>query len=85
MGSLIQSVTSNITVIEGENRSLSCDVTGIPVPSVTWSKVSDGSRTEGNTRELVNVSRNDAGEYKCDASNFCGNDTKRTFLIVHCK
>ena len=85
MGSLIQSVTSNITVIEGENRNLTCDVAAIPVPSVTWTKVSHGSRTEGNTCELININRNDAGEYKCDASNLCRNDTKSTFLMVYCK
>ena len=75
----------NITVIEGENSSLTCDVSGTPMPSVSWTEVRTSDRTEGNIRSLINVSRSDAGEYKCEASNFCGNDSKRTFVIVNCK
>ena len=82
--SVVQALT-NITVIEGENSNLTCHVSGTPMPSVSWTEVRTGDHTEGNTRALVNVSRSDAGEYKCEASNFCGNDSKSTFLIVNCK
>ena len=75
----------NITVIEGENSSLSCHVSGTPMPSVSWTEVRTDVRTEGNIRSLINVSRSDAGEYKCEASTFCGNYSKRIFLIVNCK
>ena len=81
---MIQALT-NITVIEGENSTLTCHVTGTPMPSVSWTEVRTRDRTEGNIRVLVNVSRSDAGEYKCEASNFCGNDSKSTFMIVKCK
>ena len=83
-GSVIQALT-NITVIEGENSNLTCHVSGTPMPSVSWTEVRTSNRTEGNIRSLINVSRSDAGEYKCEASNFCGNDSKSTFLIVNCK
>ena len=76
---------SNITVVEGENSTLTCHVSGTPMPSVSWTEVRTGHRTEGKIQALVNVSRSDAGEYKCEASNFCGNDSKSTFLIVNCK
>ena len=82
--SVMQALT-NITVIEGENSTLTCHVSGIPLPSVSWTEVRTGGRTEGNVRSLINVSRSDAGEYKCEASNFCGNDSKSTFVIVKCK
>ena len=75
----------NITVIEGKNSTLACHVSGIPLPSVSWTEVRTGDRTDGNIRSLINVSRSDAGEYKCEASNFCGNDSKSTFVIVNCK
>ena len=75
----------NITVTEGENSTLACHVGGIPLPSVSWTEVRTGDRTQGNIRSLINVSRSDAGEYKCEASNFCGNDSKSTFVIVNCK
>ena len=82
--SVIQALI-NITVIEGENSTLACHVSGTPMPSVSWTEVRTGDRTEGNVRSLINVSRSDAGEYKCEASNFCGNDFKSTFVIVNCK
>ena len=75
----------NITVIEGENSSLTCHVSGTPMPSVSWTEVRTGDRTDGEILVLVNVSKSDAGEYKCEASNFCGNDSKSTFVIVNCK
>ena len=82
--SVIQALM-NITVIEGKNSSLTCHVSGTPMPSVSWTEVRTGDRTEGSIRSLINLSRSDAGEYKCEASNFCGNDSKSTFVIVNCK
>ena len=34
---------------------------------------------------LTNISRNNAGEYECKATNDCGNSSAGTFLIVLCK
>jgi len=75
----------NITVTEGENRTLTCNVSGSPTPSVTWTEVETGIRTMGITLELTHINRNESGEYKCEASTSCGNDTKSTFVIVQCK
>lgn len=76
---------SNFTVIEGENKTLTCNAGGFPVPSVSWIAVSTWSRSQGNIHELTNISRNDAGEYKCETSNVCGNDSMSLFLTAHCK
>ena len=81
---MIQALT-NITVTEGENSTLTCRVSGTPMPSVSWTEVRTGDRTDGEILVLFNVSKSDAGEYNCEASNFCGNDSKSTFVIVNCK
>ena len=78
-GSVIQAL-ANITLIEGENSTLTCHVSGAPMPSVSWTEVTTGHRTEGNIRVLVNVSRSDAREYKCEASNFCQEMTPKAHL-----
>ena len=75
----------NITVIEGENRTLTCNVSGSPVLTVTWTEVSSRSQSSGVVRYLTNISRKNAGEYKCEATNDCGNSSASTFLTVLCK
>ena len=75
----------NITVIEGENRTLTCNVSGSPALTVTWTEVSRRSQSNGIMRYLTNINRSNAGEYVCKAKNDCGNSSARTFLTVLCK
>ena len=72
-------------MIEGENRTLTCNVSGGPVLTVTWTEVSSRSQSSGVVRYLTNISRKNAGEYKCEATNYCGNSSASTFLTVLCK
>ena len=72
-------------MIEGENRTLTCNVSGSPKQTVTWTEVSSRSQSKGVVRYLTNISRNNAGEYKCEATNDCGNSSASTFLTVLCK
>ena len=72
-------------MVEGENRTLSCNVSGSPVLTVTWTEVSSRNQSSGVMRYLTNISRNNAGEYKCEATNDCGSSSASTFLTVLCK
>ena len=72
-------------MIEGENRTLTCNVSGGPVLTVTWTEVSSRRKSRGVVSYLTNISRNNAGEYKCEATNDCGNSSASTFLTVLCK
>ena len=72
-------------MIEGENRTLTCNVSGIPVLTVTWTEVSSRNQSNGFMRYLTNISRYNAGEYICEAANDCGKSSASTFLIVLCK
>ena len=72
-------------MIEGENRNLTCNVSGGPVLTVTWTEVSSRSQSSGVVRYLTNINRKNAGEYKCEATNDCGNSSASTFLTVLCK
>ena len=75
----------NSTLAEGENLILSCQVSGDPFSSVSWVKVVDGKRFNGSNLFLRNVSRNAAGEYRCEASNLCNVDSRVTVVDVQCK
>ena len=72
-------------MIEGENRTLTCNVSGGPVLTVTWTEVSSRSQSSGVVRYLTNISRKNSVEYKCEATNDCRNSSARTFLTVLCK
>ena len=65
--------------------TLSCSATGTPPPVVSWLKVDSHMRF--NTTDLVftNISRGEAGEYRCEASNECGNASETATIEVQCK
>ncbi|XP_015775152.1 PREDICTED: hemicentin-2-like isoform X1 [Acropora digitifera] len=73
----------NVTAVEGQNATLNCTVTGTPMSSVYWLEVKTGIRFFENPLVFSNVSRKNAGEYICHASNACGNDSKTGILTVH--
>ena len=75
----------NKTLTEGGSVTLSCNASGMPSPSVSWIKVSSGHRTNGTELVFTNINRSEAGEYRCEASNLCGNDAESVSVDVQCK
>lgn len=78
-------VFSSNTVIEGNAHNMSCEVSGDPLPTVSWIKVSSDKHRVGKILNFTNINRNDAGSYTCEASNRCGKDSKAETIIVFCK
>ena len=64
--------------------TLSCHVSGVPATTVSWIKPG-GQRHNGHMLEFTNINRSQAGEYKCEASNECGNATETATIDVQCK
>ena len=75
----------NKTVTEGDNVTLNCMASGTPPPTVSWVKVSSGQRLNRSELVLTNINRSEAGEYRCDASNECGNASETASIDVQCK
>ena len=83
------------SVTEGDNVTLSCNASGNPVPTISWTRdgslVSSGDQRisfEAGNRQLTitNVNSADSGAYRCVADNSEGNDTSNaTTLDVKCK
>jgi len=82
--SSIQAV-KNQTVTEGDNVTLICTASGIPSPTVSWMKFSANQRTYGDVWVFKNISRSEAGEYRCEASNECGDASESASIDVQCK
>jgi len=73
------------TITEGDNVTLSCNASGIPSPMVSWTKVGGNMSTDENDLVFTNIKRTEAGEYRCEASNECGNASKTARIFVQCK
>ena len=83
MPSSIQAI-QNATVPEGGAVTLSCNASGVPSPMVSWFK-DDGQRIDASELVLTNINRSEAGEYRCEVSNECGNASETTTIDVWCK
>lgn len=75
---------------------ISCNATGNPVPSISWTRNESPIDRNVNSRisfsadkkqlTITNVSRADSGEYRCVAKNSLGNDTSNASSVdVQCK
>ena len=84
MASSIQPIEKQ-TIMEGRNLTVLCNASGIPAPMVTWIKVGGDMTINGSELVFTNISRTEAGEYRCDASNECGNASEVATIEVECK
>ncbi|KAL3870861.1 hypothetical protein ACJMK2_038896 [Sinanodonta woodiana] len=71
--------SKNLTLHEGETGELWCNASGIPIPTIKWSRKSrDYNDTEmgisGNIVWIPNITRYAKDTYKCQASNEFGSD-----------
>ena len=84
MPASIQSIEDQF-VIESRNTSLICNASGTPQPTVFWINVASGQRTNSSVLEFTNINRNEAGEYRCEASNDCGSVMEAVNVTVLCE
>ena len=76
----------NTTIFtESEDAILFCDVSGFPRPVVSWFNDKNETVENDSLWKLLNISRNDNGTYRCEASNDCAMDSKTFDIIVQCK
>uniref|UniRef100_UPI00358FE66A limbic system-associated membrane protein-like n=1 Tax=Myxine glutinosa TaxID=7769 RepID=UPI00358FE66A len=71
----ITKVSEEQTVSEGADVTMTCQAEGRPEPVVTWRHLQPPERTleaDGEVLHLESVSRDQAGEYECLASNEAG-------------
>ncbi|XP_074634419.1 uncharacterized protein LOC141892971 isoform X2 [Acropora palmata] len=73
----------NLTVKPGDNITLTCEVSGKPSSSVSWTQVSTAIQHHDEAWEITNIDVHGLGEYRCNASNSCGqNSDKLTLAYV---
>ena len=74
-----------ITTLDGNSVTLVCEVSGFPVPQITW--VKDGAEIQkgGKSYTIHSVVRSDSGSYTCVATNIAGGVKATSQLIVRGK
>ena len=75
----------NKTITEGGNLNLSCNTSGTPPPVVSWVRISTGQRFDGSVLQLISINRSEARDYRCEASNECGNASEVQDIDIQCK
>ena len=83
----ITGISSDTTVLEGDNLQLTCEASGRPEPSITWTKEKPGNQgntvvvQEGKVLNIININRNNSGTFTCTADNGFGKPEKRTVHV----
>ena len=87
VGALITKKPSSVIAEEGENVTLLCKASGLPIPTITWQKplghlprgrtaVIDGNMT------ILSVTKKDTGAYVCSVKNLLGEDSALAVITV---
>ena len=76
----------NVKVEEGKNVAKECNVAaGTPPLNLFWKNVKTGHVITEKVLNIINIRRNQSGEYRCTANNTCGNESTTMFVNVKCK
>ena len=70
-----------VTLTEGENVSLSCNVLANPAPELTWT-YPQGQKVHKGNLSLIRVTMNSSGTYTCQAQNSLGIVAKKIHVKV---
>ena len=87
VGALIKKKPSSVIAEEGENVTLLCKASGLPIPTIKWQKplvhlprgrtaVIDGNMT------ILSVTKKDLGAYVCSVKNLFGEDSVLAVIAV---
>ncbi|XP_068686476.1 fibroblast growth factor receptor 4-like isoform X4 [Montipora foliosa] len=76
-------INSSNTVNEGRFFNMTCQASDNPLPTnYTWIS-KDGLLFNGSVLSFINISRAEAGQYRCEVENQCGMDGRNTYVNVY--
>ncbi len=82
-------VTQRIIVSSNQNITITCSVQGNPLPRIQWFKEGQAINVdrrkyfaEGDELSILNVVKEDAGNYRCIAENLAGKNMATVKVII---
>ncbi|KAF9796157.1 hypothetical protein SFRURICE_010166 [Spodoptera frugiperda] len=85
----IKSDVKEMKIVDGDEAKLTCDVDGVPAPTVYWTfngiNVTRTTRTQitADYSLIIKTTLDDTGNYACHAENKLGKDERNVFLQVY--
>ena len=85
---VVEELPKRVILSVGELALLTCEVSGDPEPSVTWTKNGNSSipraqlKNDGRILVIKDVLPRDSGVYECKASNKFGESRSSTTVVV---
>lgn len=76
-------IGTRVTSIPGNRLTLTCNVSGLPTPSITWKRNNLLAQKGGSTYTVPSLKASDSGAYSCVATNLAGEakETSNVFVI----
>ena len=78
----VHGISGETTVLEDRDLNLTCNASGLPKPTINWTKEKPGNLVkQGKVLTIKNINRNDAGDYTCTADNGFGKPENQTVYV----
>lgn len=76
------SIRSKVTTIPGNKLTLTCNVSGLPDPKITWKRNELIAQDGGSSYVVPKLRTSDTGVYTCVAGNLVGKVSATSHVIV---
>ena len=87
---IVLSIGDNVTALTDTNITIQCPVSGVPTPTVTWTKnrqeISSGDRyrvQDDGSLVIMETNIEDNAQYTCTANSVAGKDSKSSVVEIN--
>ena len=75
-------VGSNVTSVLNNNITITCFVSGLPPPEISWRKNGNALDSKGERLDIILVDLGDTAVYTCEATNLAGQASADSHVVI---